>query len=245
MAKTILVDAQWIGDAKLNKEALDIIKSHKRIALFAAVNFVHKINDIKEQLEEAGHVVIITKAARAKVKGQILGCDSYIHAFEDDIFDMSDALLYLGDGAFHPDALLFAQIYEGHEPLTVYRWNPIEQRTIIDTTKKIEDKKKKIKGNLLKFSMSKRIGILVTIKHGQQYIKLAEQLKEKLEKEGKQAYIFLDNTFDFGKIEDYNFIDCWVNTACPRIGQDDGIVIERPIINIREAMEPETYLQHL
>jgi diphthamide biosynthesis enzyme Dph1/Dph2-like protein len=38
--------------------------------------------------------------------------------------------------------------------------------------------------------------------------------------------------------ENYPFIECWVNTACPRIGTDDIININQPMINLRDALDP-------
>ena len=51
----------------------------------------------------------------------------------------------------------------------------------------------------------------------------------------KEIYFFLDNTYDFNSLEDFPFIDVWVNTACPRIGFDDSIKISKPVVNLEEV----------
>ena len=73
---------------------------------------------------------------------------------------------------------------------------------------------------------------------GKQYFLAAKKLKENLEKENKKAYIFIDDTLNPMNYENYPFIECWVNTACPRIGTDDIININQPMINLREALDP-------
>ena len=39
-------------------------------------------------------------------------------------------------------------------------------------------------------------------------------LKKKIKKE---CYIFTADEIDFNQFENFSFIDCWINTACPRI----------------------------
>jgi len=73
----------------------------------------------------------------------------------------------------------------------------------------------------------------------------AKRLKEFLEKQGKKAYIFIDNNLDLRHLENYPFIDSWVNTACPRIGTDDIVNIKQPLINIKEAGNPVKALEEL
>lgn len=247
MVRALFVDASWIGDATINRETIDYLKHErkaKKITLFAAVNFLKHLPYVKEQLENEGFEVLITKADRTLKIGQILGCDSYHHVFKDDIFGYSDIIVYLGDGMFHPEALVFAQMYSENF-IDVLCWDPTQQEKKLLTIEQIERRKKKLKGNILRFLTAKTVGILVTAKPGQQYLQLGIDLKKKLKEQGKRAYVFVDDTFNFAKIEDYNDIEVWVNTACPRIGQDDVTAIPKPIINLREANDPGKYLERL
>ena len=94
------------------------------------------------------------------------------------------------------------------------------------------------KANIKRYLSSESIGVLVTIKPGQQYLSNAKKLKETLEKQNKQAFIFITDTIQFDHLENYPFIEAWVNTACPRIGTDDLLKTRKPLINIREALDP-------
>jgi len=109
----------------------------------------------------------------------------------------------------------------------------------------IKKQMNKIKINLKKFISAKSIGILVSLKPGQQQLILAEKLKLVLEKHNKMVFIFIDNNFNLLDLENFNFIECWVNSACPRIGTDDILSISKPLINIRDAFEPVESLEKL
>lgn len=237
--RTMFIAANWSGDAKLSIDALKTLEVYKSITLFTAVNFLDQLPIIEKQLDSD---VVLVKAKRTSSKGQLLGCDSYTDSLGGAL--NSDAILYVGDGAFHPDALLFAQIYS-EKLVPVFRWNPKDQILEEWNVSRILNKVKKIKGNLLRFSLSKNIGVLVTLKQGQERLNDALKLKTKLEAEGKTVFVFIDDTFNFSKAEDFNYIDCFVNSACPRIAQEDGIVIEKALININEAFDVNKYLSKI
>lgn len=223
------------------KQFLERIKPSS-IALFASVQFSDLDNFIKE-IEKLKIKVNITKAKRTSSALQILGCDCYKDSFKVPIIDQSDLIMYVGDGLFHPKALLLSQINKKIKSVITY--NPIANEIRELTKKDISHQIKKMKANLRKFLNAEKLGILVSIKPGQQYLNLAKQLKEHLKKRNKKAYIFIDNTFDLNVLENYPFIQCWVNTACPRIGTDDIINIKQPMINIREAFDPLKELEEL
>ena len=53
----------------------------------------------------------------------------------------------------------------------------------------------------------------------------------------KQAYIFMANTIDFVQLNNFPFVQCWVNSACPRIGLDDKNKVDKPIVNLEDVFE--------
>lgn len=245
MVQTLFVDATWEGKISATRVLKDFLndKKPRSIALFAAVQFSHLDNFIRD-IEKQGIKVQITKAKRTTKPLQILGCDCYDDSFKENIIKNSDMILYVGDGLFHPKALLLSQIKNKKiKPIVLF--DPISDSVKEIDTKDIEKQLLKTKANLKKYLHAEKIGILVTIKPGQQYLQSAVTLKEKLQEEGKKAYIFIDNTFDLNSLENYPFIECWVNTACPRIGTDDIVHIKQPMINIREAFEPVKVLETL
>ncbi len=245
MTELLLIDAKWEDEIKLTKELREHLRKNKikSVALFASVQFTNLDNFIKE-LEKNKIKVNITKAKRTNENMQVLGCDCYEDSFEENIIKNSEGVLYIGDGLFHPKALLLSQIKsKNFKPIIIF--DPVVNQIKEINKKEIEKQIQKYKRNLKLFINSKTIGILVTIKPGQQYFNSAKNLKEKLKKQGKKSYIFIDNNLDINQLENYPFIQCWVNTACPRIGTDDILNIEKPLINIKEAFEPIKALEKL
>ena len=106
--ESLFVDAKWENEIVLGKELLEHIKGAKTVALFASVQFL-ELDKVKEQLEGLGITVKTTRAKRTHVVGQVLGCDAYHDSFENDVIKEADLILYIGDGMFHPLALLHAQ----------------------------------------------------------------------------------------------------------------------------------------
>jgi len=98
--------------------------------------------------------------------------------------------------------------------------------------KEIEQILKRQKGALLKFHASNNIGIIISTKPGQHFPNKADKLKEKYPE--KKFYIFVTDSLDFNEIENYPFIDVFVNTMCSRIALDDTNKIKKPIINADE-----------
>jgi 2-(3-amino-3-carboxypropyl)histidine synthase len=239
----VLLDAKWQKPISATDELLSKLKGVSSVALFAATQFT-RLDDFRKQLESAGITIYITKAKRTHVKMQILGCDAYHDSFEEDIISKAEAILYVGDGLFHPKALLLAQMYAKNiKP--VYIFNPVLEETTIITHEQILQQVRRMRANLMMYMRATNVGILVTVKPGQQYLHNALKLKKQLDSQGKKAYIFIDDDVMLPLLENYPFVEAWVNTACPRIGIDDHVTIPQPLINIREAYDPASALQKL
>ena len=56
-------------------------------------------------------------------------------------------------------------------------------------------------------------------------LQLLADLKEKLEKEGKSVYLFLTDEINVNQLPNFNFIEVWVNTACPGLDLDSNKII--------------------
>ena len=111
MAEQLIIDTKWKGDIKLGEPLIDHLKNNNitSLAIFTSIQFTN-LEKVKEQLLNLNIQVKTTKAKRTSSKEQILGCDIYHDSFEEQIIQESDAILYIGDGLFHPKALLLSQI---------------------------------------------------------------------------------------------------------------------------------------
>jgi 2-(3-amino-3-carboxypropyl)histidine synthase len=182
----------------------------KTIMLMGTTQFSQQMNDITTQLESAGKKIRSFRGVHDDGEKQILGCD--IFPGRKDI----EAYLYVGDGLFHPTALL----YGNEQP--VYYYNPFSEHTEVLTKKHLQKVLTKQRASMARFLSSNKIGVLVTTKPGQNNIAGALELKKRLEAEQKQVFIFIDETLNLGQLDNFPFVDCWVNTACPRIIQDSN-----------------------
>ena len=80
----------------------------------------------------------------------------------------------------------------------------------------------------MKFIAARKVGILVSNKPGQENLKYALQLKDKIK--DKECFIFLDNDIKIDEFDNFREIDVWINTACARV---EG----KGIVNIEDVLE--------
>ena len=211
---------------KLKKTLIQSVVD-KKIVILTTLQFLNLRNQLAELLGEYAAEIIDVKPAHCKNQNQILGCSALDDPMKLEYIDM---FFYLGDGSFHPKSLILSGIAK-----EVFCLDPVTFELTILTKEDINDLDKKRKGALTSFIIGEDIGILVTTKFGQCNIDKAIKLKNNKKFKDKNFYIFLDDTINFAELENFNFIDCWVNTACPRIAYDDAIKITRPILNIDDV----------
>ena len=207
--KTLFVHAKANVKIDLSK-----VKLKGKIGLFTNVQFEEQLKNSEDK--------------RFIYCGRILGCEVFNPLkYEDKV----DSFLFIGTGKFHPLGLA----YKTKKP--VYIFNPFNKKLSVITKEEIEDFKRKEKTRLIKYYHAKNVGILVTVKPGQYHYRKYLNLKDKLRltsnlknKSDKNFYLFVCDTLDERELENFNFIDIWVNTACPRIELKN-------VINISEIKE--------
>jgi diphthamide biosynthesis enzyme Dph1/Dph2-like protein len=238
MVKVFFIDSKYKGNVLLTKQAISKCKEYNSIALYASVQFTGKLNKLIVQLKKQNINVIISKPDRATEKSQILGCDVFYKNL--NLSKEPDAFLYVGDGNFHPNALVFAQKDNvSFKPIICF--NPINKELkIIDSYDF-----KMYRGALMKFLTSENIGVFVSTKQGQQQYLQCKQLEKIYSvKTGKNFYYFISDSFNKNELENFCFIDCWVNSACPRISYDDiqSMVSINDALNAKELLSKDSLL---
>ncbi|MEM5778557.1 MAG: diphthamide biosynthesis enzyme Dph2 [Candidatus Aenigmatarchaeota archaeon] len=203
-------------NVKLSLEKIKI--KEKRIGLISTLQFLDCLKPLKEFLEAQGKIVKIGKGKG--YDGQILGCDI---TCAKNIENLVDAFLFVGSGNFHPLGLAL----KTEKP--VYFFN-LEKNKLEDLkTLKVKFLKQRYAAIAL-VKDAKKFGILVSVKPGQLNLELAKQIKKKLEEKGKKAYILVLNEIKPEKLEGLD-LDCYINTACPRIAIDNRLEFKKPILN--------------
>ncbi len=235
---TLFLDAPFTGKVELSPAILTYLatKKCKNVGLYASVQFCNNLARVYEQLTLAGVGVITSKTDRTHVSGQLLGCDSDLASLNLSTaqHEKIDAYLYVGDGKFHPLALVYAQKdLDTREVKEIICHDPMTNQMQIMDPALLKVILRKYKASLMKFLCSTKIGVLVTVKPGQEHLKAALTIEKKFPE--KKFYFFVDDNISFEQLENFPFIETWINTACPRVGFDDQEKFERGVINLNDA----------
>ncbi|PKM91917.1 MAG: hypothetical protein CVU81_03300 [Euryarchaeota archaeon HGW-Euryarchaeota-1] len=167
--------------SKLSEESLKKLKKHKKIGLITTIQHLHDLDKIKTFFEKQGIQILIG--------GQVLGCNvENAKKIENEV----DVFVYVGSGAFHP----LAVAYNTNKPVFVvdYVLNNVLQ--VSEEARAHYLQKKIIRQEIAK--QSNTFGILVSTKPGQENFAAALELKNRLEKQGKMAYLFLGDSISKG-----------------------------------------------
>ena len=178
----------------------------KGLGIVSTIQHTHKLDKILEKTQGV-------------LAGQILGCRT---EEAEKIAHKVSGFLYIGDGHFHPLAIVI------NMGKPVWCWNPRTQKLSQLTEKDFGNFLTQRKAALTRFLMSNTIGIIVSTKSGQNSIRRAREL---MQRKDKKYYLFAVDTLDYTMLQNFPFIECWVNTACPRI------VDEKPeYVNIDQVL---------
>ncbi|MEM4282669.1 MAG: diphthamide synthesis protein [Candidatus Woesearchaeota archaeon] len=184
----------------------ELAKLPSKIGLVASIQHIDELPKLKKRIK------------KAVIGGQVLGCrvDS-----AEKIASKVDGFLFVGSGEFHPIGIAIAT----GKP--VYILDPLSPKKGLQklSPERIERFLKKKKAAMLKFLHAKSVGLIISTKNGQRNIKHAIALKELLDKNSKETYLFLCDTLEFDQLANFPFIDCWVNAACPRIADERSDMI--------------------
>jgi len=215
--RVLHIKGSSLENFKLSSEALQ--KLPETLGLCTTIQFIDHLPNVIKQLENANKKVTLLQGEHSTIKGQILGCD--VPIIKNDI----ESILFIGDGEFHPKALFLKN------NLPVFVYNPYNSNLKIINEQEIEQYSKKRKIALTKFYASDNIGIIITTKSGQ---KIFEDRVKKIYAQfpNKKFYRFVADTIDFSQLENFQFIESWINTACPRIAYDDSFKINKAILNM-------------
>lgn len=208
--KVVHVPVKYKGEVRLPSGFVE--KLPAKVVLAATIQFIDQIKGVARQIEESGRQVKLFKSLHGSVFGQVLGCD--IRA------PMMDCV-YIGDGFFHASALLYSS-------KKVFAYNPLSKTDKEYTQEDIKKQLQMRKVKLTKFLRASRIGILVSTKKGQYNLELAREIKRKSE---KVCYILVSDQIDIAGLDNFSFIDFFVNTACLRLCEDSNKIINYHEIN--------------
>jgi 2-(3-amino-3-carboxypropyl)histidine synthase len=209
MDKIFLEAKSTVDIKKAVEKAIKLLP--KKVGIVTTAQHKHKLDEIKAILER--------NKIKAEIAGQVLGCNASNAA---KIKDKVDAFLYVGSGRFHP---IEVSLETGKEVIMA---NPFTNEAKVLEKEEVEKVQKQQQGAFIKFLSSKEIGIIVSTKPGQNRMKKAIELQKKLK--DKKSYIFVSDTIDYNELSNFPFIECWINTACPRFADEKRGVVNYNLI---------------
>jgi len=202
---------------------LDELKKYlpKKFALTSLTQYSEYAKKIYDILKEDYQIIL-----KEELYGiNVLGCYSEPANIND-----IDTVLLIGNGKFHAENI----IRKLKKHVIVY--DPIYGEIKVYEPDYNFDKILEFLLNKLK--NSKNIGIILSIKPGQYYYVETLKVRDKLEKSGKNVYLFIGDTIDILQLLNFPYIDFWIFSACPRLIDDvidnniNGITIDILIKNL-------------
>ena len=189
--KHLFLEIKYTGEMDFPEELIKSLPT--KLVLAGSIQYMNYFPKLKQFLEENGKTVYMFHSRHGQYPGQILGCDIFKFKPKDEKTGEElefDAFIYLGDGMFHPTALLF----ENGKDVHIY--NPMSK--VIEKLDKellVSIQKKKM-GMLSKFIVSKNIGVLVTSKPGQNQSRAVNHFRKEMNGKGKNIF-FLSVRSDY------------------------------------------------
>ena len=212
--KTLFLPAEADVDIiPVLKKALKVLPDI--VGIVTTAQHLNKLGEAKGFLEENGKKVI--------VGGQVLGCN-VVNA--EKISGKVDCILFIGSGRFHPIGIL-------RKIRKIVVANPFSNEVkVVDENeiKKIENLRKSA---LSKFHLADKIGVVISTKSGQS-VKVDRKKLEKKYKD-KKFYYFACDTLSIDELENFPFVQAWINTMCPRIGYEDLLRTRMAIVNLEDV----------
>lgn len=188
--KTLFIPAKI--NSEVNERKIRDLKLPEDIAIAYSIQYKDIAEKVKKILSEKYNITGFV---------QVLGCSKPKFSKE------TQAILLITSGSFHAVALAF------ETKLPIYILQSDKLRKISDEEIYAFEKKKH--ASHMQFLNSEKIGILISTKPGQENLKKALSLKNKLK--NKKSYFFLADEIDTRQFENFSDINAWINTACPRL----------------------------
>ena len=213
------------------EEHYDEIDEDETLGLVGVTQYMDRAEKAREFLESKGYEVVDGKTGlRTTEEGQVLGCDA---GAAHNISHKVDAFVFLGSGHFHP-----SQVSEAGKK--VYVVDPYQEHIWVEPANSLDDETRAEHARVIKHKDKKKWGIVTSSKKGQNYQMAVQIAKEKLEKHGKDVYIFVEDRIFESDYKGYG-IDVYVNCACPRMTKDwqDLAFVSTQALDVLDEVEIE------
>nr|NVI70994.1 putative diphthamide biosynthesis protein 1 [Cucujiformia] len=179
-----------------------------KLGLVSTIQFVSTLQGVSGELKTLGYEISLPQC-RPLSPGEILGCTA-------PILRCVDAIIYIGDGRFHLEAIMIA-----NPKIQAYRYDPYSK----EFTKEYYDHD--LMNSIRKESVdkcvnAKNVGIIMGTLGRQGNINVVEHIRDRIVNNGRTAVIILLSEIFPSKLDLFPYIDAFVQIACPRLSIDWG-----------------------
>jgi 2-(3-amino-3-carboxypropyl)histidine synthase len=195
-----------------------------KIALMGTIQFNSAIHEVSTLLQAEGYQLYVPQE-KPLSSGETLGCTAPLLPAQK-----CDSLVFVADGRFHLEAAMIR-----NPQLKAFRYDPYSKILSIetyDTAKMKHDRWNAIE----RARPCKNYGIILGTLGRQGNTILFERMKKKAEAKGKNIFLFLMAELNPSKLALFDFIDVWVQVACPRLSIDWGLGFTKPLLTPYELL---------
>jgi len=212
------------------EKAFPSLKAYKNIGLCTIGPHLKRLDEAKDCLQKFGFTVYIGDSIPPLKRGQIFGCN---YSTCQKIAQHVDVFLFIGSSRFH--AIGLYNLLE--KPVLMLDPYTLEIISIEHDALKV---KKRIIFNFYKAVDAKNIGIIIGLKEGQYDIDSALRLYKELKALGKNAYLIAIKDISREKLNEFQNIEVFIETACPRISED---FFDKPVLSSQYGYKLIEYLK--
>jgi len=197
----------------------------RRVGLLTTAQHAHQLKEAAEALRKAGFEPVVGVGDnRVAGAAQLLGCN---FTAGTSVEPLVDGFVYIGSGDFHPIAIAFGT----KKPVVLADPYTNEVR---DLGGKMDLLLRQRHAAIARARDAKSVGILVSLRVGQERMLLAKGLKRLLEQSGRRATIIALDFFSWDNLQYFRHLDALVNTGCPRVTTDDYARYPMPMLTPQE-----------
>ncbi|EKX37006.1 hypothetical protein GUITHDRAFT_160128 [Guillardia theta CCMP2712] len=211
-----------IDSDHLLRSILHNFESSQRLLLVSTIQFVGSLHKIRPQLQEHYQSIEVPQA-RPLSKGEVLGCTAPQVKAEE-----VDAMIYVGDGRFHLEAMMIA-----NPSIPAFRYDPYSKVMSAEAYSH-EQMRYNRKKAIEEAAMASSIGIILGTLGRQGNPNILTHIKASLEAAGKHYLVILLSEITPAKLAMFQDVGAWVQVACPRLSIDWGHLFHVPLLSSYE-----------
>lgn len=213
--------------AAVVRKALRQFTEERVIGLASVIQHIDRLGEAKRILEEAGKTVLVGKAeGELRYDGQVLGCE---FGAVTSISPKAEAFLVLSGGDFHG---LGVRVATGKKTIVADPFQD-QARDMEELAKRFYRKRY---AAIDSFREARKVGILIGLKTGQFKPRSAAKMRDLLENGRRECVLLALREIDPTVLSNFQDIEGFVNTGCPRVAWDDQDKFRTPVLNPEEAM---------